>query len=363
MRDAIAPLDLRDAKIQNVENPEFGDNVVQIRTSELGGDGVQRAEQLLQNEFGVARDGFSSESVGPTFGDTVARSAVIAIIASLLLIAGYIAFRFEPKFAIPVLIALAHDLLITAGVYSLTDREVTTSTVAALLTILGFSLYDTVIVFDRIRENAPRMPRAAFSQIVNRSMSEVLTRSIATQACTLIPVTALLVFGGDTLKDFAFALLVGIASGAYSSIFIASPVLAEWKEREHGYRNRRRRIEDELGYVPAFPDTAPGEEREPPRERPARKPSRAARAVPAPEPGPEEAIDEPLLEEAPVGDGADGADGADGNGHLESEEPAPVGGRRTEPDPEREALRAERAERKKQQRARQRARRKHGRSR
>ena len=98
----------------------------------------------------------------------------------------YVAFRFEPKFAIPVLIALFHDLLITAGVYSLTGREVTTSTVAALLTILGFSLYDTVIVFDRIRENAPRMPRAAFSQIVNRSMSEVLTRSLATSLCTLM---------------------------------------------------------------------------------------------------------------------------------------------------------------------------------
>jgi SecD/SecF fusion protein len=359
VRETLAPLGLRDAKIQSVENPELGDNVIQVRTAELGGDGVQEAERLLRADYGITRDGFSSESVGPTFGDTVARSAGIAIIASLLLIAGYIAFRFEPKFAIPVLIALFHDLLITAGVYSLTDREVTTSTVAALLTILGFSLYDTVIVFDRIRENAPRMPRAAFSQIVNRSMSEVLTRSLATQACTLIPVTALLVFGGDTLKDFAFALLVGIASGAYSSIFIASPVLAEWKEREPGYRNRRQRIIQELGHVPAFPEAGPAEERAPRRERPARKPARQAEPV-AQEAAPTEPVgrEEPVLEEEPVTDGA-------GNGHLESdEEPAPVGGRHTEPDPEREALRAERAERKKQQRAaRQKTRRKHGRSR
>ena len=121
----------------------------------------------------------------------------------------YIALRFEWKFAVPVLIALMHDLLITAGVYALTGREVTTSTVAALLTILGFSLYDTIIVFDRIRENVPRMPRAAFSQIVNRSMSEVLARSLATSFCTVLPILALLLFGGDTLKDFAFALLVG----------------------------------------------------------------------------------------------------------------------------------------------------------
>ena len=116
----------------------------------------------------------------------------------------------------------------------------TTSTVAALLTILGYSLYDTIIVFDRVRENMPRMPRAAFSQIVNRSMSEVLTRSLATSFCTLLPVLALLLFGGETLKDFAFALLVGVASGAYSSIFIASPVLTHWKEREPVYRSAPR---------------------------------------------------------------------------------------------------------------------------
>jgi SecD/SecF fusion protein len=145
-----------------------------------------------------------------------------------------------------------HDLLITSGVYALTGREVTTDTVAALLTILGYSLYDTIIVFDRVRENIPRMPRAAFSQVVNRSMSEVLTRSIATTSCTLLPIIALLLFGGSTLQDFAFALLIGVASGAYSSIFIASPVLTHWKEREHVYRLRRHRIEEEFGYVPAY---------------------------------------------------------------------------------------------------------------
>ena len=184
---------------------------------------------------------------------------MIAIIASLLVISAYIALRFEWKYAIPVLIALMHDLLITAGVYSLTGREVTTATVAALLTILGYSLYDTIIVFDRVRENVPRMPRAAFSQIVNRSMSEVLTRSLATSFCTLLPVIALLLFGGETLKDFAFALMVGIASGAYSSIFIASPVLTHWKEREPAYRTRRARIVRELGQVPAYATTVAGE--------------------------------------------------------------------------------------------------------
>jgi SecD/SecF fusion protein len=209
--------------------------------------------ETLDKEYGVARADYSVNSIGPTFGAQVARTALIAIIASLILISIYIAMRFEAKFAVPVLIALCHDILITAGVYALLDREVTASTVAALLTILGYSLYDTIIVFDRIRENVPRMPRATFSQIVNRSMSEVVTRSLATSFSTLLPVTALMLFGGETLKDFAFALLVGVASGTYSSIFIASPVLTLWKEREPVYVRRRRTVLDENGgVVPPF---------------------------------------------------------------------------------------------------------------
>jgi SecD/SecF fusion protein len=131
---------------------------------------------------------------------------------------------------------------------------VTSGTIAAFLTILGYSLYDTIIVFDRIRENMPRMPRAAFSQIVNRSMSEVLTRSLATSFTTLLGVMSLLIFGGVTLQDFAFAMGVGILSGTYSSIFIASPVLTAWKEREPGFTRRRERIAQADGTVPAFAD-------------------------------------------------------------------------------------------------------------
>jgi SecD/SecF fusion protein len=138
-------------------------------------------------------------------------------------------------------------------------------------------MYDTIIVFDRVRENVPRMPQAAFSQIVNRSMSEVLTRSLATTSCTLMPIIALLLFGGATLKDFAFALLIGVASGAYSSIFIASPVLTRWKEREELYRARRRRIEGELGYVPAYADTGADVE---PAARRARRPGRLTEPEP-----------------------------------------------------------------------------------
>ena len=257
VRSALSNEGLADAKIQTIDNPDIGKNVVQITTGELGPDDVPRIEQDLRSSFGLA-DQPTTESIGPSFGQSVARSAVIAIIASLIVISTYIALRFEWKFAVPVLIALMHDVLIVAGVYALVGREVTTSTVAALLTILGYSLYDTIIVFDRVRENVPRMPSAAFSQIVNRSLSEVLTRSLATSFCTLLPVLSLMLFGGDTLQDFAFALLVGIASGTYSSVFIATPVLAHWKEREPVYATRERRIRETLGAVPAYATTAQG---------------------------------------------------------------------------------------------------------
>ncbi len=245
------------AEVQKYSSKGIGGSGYQISTEKLKPTAVHEVKSALDKKFGNGPSSpgtkdFSSTSIGPTFGQTIANSALIAIIASLLVISAYIALRFEWKYAIPVLIALMHDLLITSGIYALTGREVTSATVAALLTILGYSLYDTIIVFDRVRENVPRMPRAAFSQIVNRSMSEVLTRSLATSFCTLLPVLALLLLGGSTLKDFAFALMVGIASGAYSSIFIASPVLTHWKEREGAYRQRRARIIGELGAVPAY---------------------------------------------------------------------------------------------------------------
>jgi SecD/SecF fusion protein len=315
-----------DAQVQKFSNASIGGNGYQISTKTLAPEKVDAIQRALNAKFGSAKNetgtkDFSSTSIGPTFGKTVANSAVIAIIASLLVISAYIALRFEWKYAVPVLIALMHDLLITSGVYALTGREVTTATVAALLTILGYSLYDTIIVFDRVRENVPRMPRAAFSQIVNRSMSEVITRSLATSFCTLLPVLALLLFGGTTLKDFAFALMVGVASGAYSSIFIASPVLTHWKEREPGYRVRRARIVRELGAVPAYATTATGapEDVEPEQKR--RRTRRGSLIAPE-EPGQQLSRDEfqELVRDLDV-------DGKE-NGSPASP-PASAGGRRT----------------------------------
>jgi SecD/SecF fusion protein len=329
---AVASAGYKNAEVQKISSSSVGGSGYQISTKTLRPEAVKKVEQLLDKRFG--NKNFSSTSIGPTFGKTVANSAVIAIIASLLVISAYIALRFEWKYAIPVLIALMHDLLITAGVYSLTGREVTTATVAALLTILGYSLYDTIIVFDRVRENVPRMPRAAFSQIVNRSMSEVLTRSLATSFCTLLPVVALLLFGGETLKDFAFALMVGIASGAYSSIFIASPVLTHWKERESTYRNRRARIIAENGFVPAYALSSSGapDDVEPTTKR---RRNRRGSVIAPEEPGEQISRDEfqELVRDLDIEGNASGA-GAGGSTRVAAEPKAPPARAAAAPDAE-----------------------------
>ena len=137
------------------------------------------------------------------------------------------------------MVSLLHDVLITVGIYALLGREVTTATVAAVLTVLGYSIYDTIIILDRVRENMPLMKRASFRTLANVSLWETIPRSLATTFITLLPISALYFFGGETLKDFAFALLVGIGAGAYSSIFIAAPLVAVLKEREPEYARRR----------------------------------------------------------------------------------------------------------------------------
>jgi SecD/SecF fusion protein len=356
-RSALAKAGIQgaaNAEIQEIEEPDFGDNVLQVQTEALEPEGVGQVQEVLDEEFGLveeaggAEGGFQSTSVGPTFGEQVARNAVYAIVFSLLVIGAYVAFRFQPKYAIPVLIALFHDVLITGGVYSLTEREVTSGTVAAFLTILGYSLYDTVIVFDRIRENVPRLPRAAFSQIVNRSMSEVLTRSLITGLSTVFLITVLLLFGGETLKDFAFAMMVGVASGTYSSIFIASPVLTAWKEREPAYRARRAQIAEAMGYVPAFPEenvvAKVEEERRPVPVEAEREPAIAEELEPAPPPAAPVGTRDGEPDESP-GDGAPGR----------TERPEPVG---TGAGETRQARSG-----KERSRRRQRRRRKHGRHR
>jgi SecD/SecF fusion protein len=191
-----------------------------------------------------------------------ARGAIYAVLVSFLLISIFISLRFQWRFAVPILRTLFNDILITLGVYSLSGREVTTATVAAVLTVLGYSIYDTIIVFDRVRENMPLMPRAKFATIANISLWETMRRSLATTFITLLPIASLLLFGGATLKDFAFALFVGIGLGAISTFFVATPFLTVLMERSDEFKRRTGTEEDVVLRGTARPVAEPEEEAE-----------------------------------------------------------------------------------------------------
>ena len=210
----------------------------QVRTKSLTGAKQSEVTNDLERQTGAYATGV--KNVSASFGHQIATDAIWGIVVSLVLIVIYITLRFDLKFAIPVILAMLHDILITVGVYSLVFKEVSVATVAAVLTVLGYSIYDTIIIFDRIRENVPLMRRQPFATIANVSVWETIRRSLATTFITLLPIVALLVLGGATLQDFAFALMVGVASGAYSSIFFAAPLLTIWKEREPEYAKRKQ---------------------------------------------------------------------------------------------------------------------------
>lgn len=241
IREVVAPLGLGRSVIQPVGRA--GDNEILLRTRALSDKDQAAVVKVLEDKWGIDKKAFEVQTVGPGWGANVTRAALIALSLSFVALLIYITWRFEFKMAVSALAALLHDLLITVGIYALVGREVTPNTVAALLSILGYSLYDTIVVFHRIMENTPKIGRRTYSIMANDSINEVLVRSINTSLTTLLPVTALLFLGGEVLRDFAFALFVGITSGAYSSIFTASPILAVWKEREPKYRAFRSRAE------------------------------------------------------------------------------------------------------------------------
>ena len=235
VRDQAAAIGQSDAVIQG-RGGSKGDSYksFQIRTKSLQPGEQDALSGDLQTKLGAKSIGI--QNVSSSFGRQIARLAILAIIVSLLLIIVYIGIRFDLKFALPVIVALLHDLLITIGIYALTGSEVTTATVAAVLTVLGYSIYDTIIIFDRIRENIPILRGTSFAKLADVSLWETIRRSLATTFITLLPVLSLYFFGGDTLRTFALALIVGITAGAYSSIFIAAPMLTMLKEREPEYR-------------------------------------------------------------------------------------------------------------------------------
>jgi SecD/SecF fusion protein len=237
----VAPV-LNDAVIRGTGNAS-GDRYsnFQVESKELKGAEESALKTTIVKTFGpsvVDRAKISTSSVSASFGSEILQGAVLAFVFSIVLIVVYLAFRFDWRYSLPTIAALLHDLLVTIGVYAVTGRVVTSATVAAVLTILGYSLYDTIIVFDRVRENERLLRKHSITQIVNISLWETMTRSLNTSFITLLPLLSLFLFGGDTLKDFAFALLIGIVSGAYSSFFIASPLLVLLKRREPEYQRR-----------------------------------------------------------------------------------------------------------------------------
>jgi preprotein translocase subunit SecF len=238
---------------ESAELQIVGGDQVSIRTSALtdltAGERTQLFEALAE-QAGISPDDISVQVVGPTWGEQISRQAVIGLVVVLLAITLYITLRFEWKMAVGAMVAMVHDVLITAGVYALTGREVSPPTVIAILTILGFSLYDTVVIFDKVKENTEStalLGKDTYEGVANYSMNQVLMRSVNTSLVVVLPILSLLLFGGDTLKDFAFAMLVGVVTGAYSSIFVATPILVVLKEREPKYQQLRARLESRQG--------------------------------------------------------------------------------------------------------------------
>ncbi|HZL04252.1 MAG TPA: protein translocase subunit SecF, partial [Coriobacteriia bacterium] len=182
-------------------------------------------------------------TIGAGWGANVTRAAVIALIVSLIGVLIYVSIRFEYKMSVTAIIALVHDALVVLGIYIIAGREVTPNTIAALLTILGYSLYDTIVVFHRIRENTSNVGKRSFMEMANDSINQVFVRWVNTAMTQIIPVVCLLLFGGETLRDFAFAMTFGLISSAYSSVFLASPLYAVWKEREPRYQALKKKYE------------------------------------------------------------------------------------------------------------------------
>ncbi|OFW57173.1 MAG: protein-export membrane protein SecF [Actinobacteria bacterium RBG_16_64_13] len=237
VRSLVTGLGVQDPVVQSVVGAS-GANSFMITAEEMTADQQQQVESELNSRFTVKADSKSVEEVGASFGKETTNRAFLAVAIAVIAIIGYLTFRFEFKFAIPAIVALIHDVGLTLGIYAASNRLVTSATIAAILTILGYSVHDTIIVFDRMRENTHFMKKETYGDMADLSIAQTMVRSINTTVCLLLPLVAILVFGGPTLKDFAFALTIGVVTGTYSSFFVATPLAVVWKEREPRYRKR-----------------------------------------------------------------------------------------------------------------------------
>src|SRR3954467_10263583 len=225
-------------------------NTVLLRTAALDGTAQTDVQNAIAKAAGVAPSEVSADAVSADWGNDITDQALIALVVFLVAVVAFLALRFQPKMAIGAMASLAHDIIVTAGIYSLIGFEVTPSTVIGFLTILGFSLYDTVVVFDKVDENTKDLDRGArmtYSEAANLAVNQTLMRSINTSIIALLPVAGLLFVGAGllgvgTLKDLALVLFVGLAAGTYSSVFLATPIVADLKEREPEQIALRKRV-------------------------------------------------------------------------------------------------------------------------
>lgn len=240
MRDAFTEAGEPDAVVQTTNSD--GTEGFLIRTASTSAEDAASVATAVANDLNLSTSSYEVSTIGPDWGAGVIQSSLIAFFVSILLIIVYIAFRFEYKMGLMAVLALIHDLIIVVGVYALFGREITPNTIAALLTILGYSLYDTVVVFHRINDNMKESKvKCTFMSMANHSLNQVFVRTINTTLTSFIPVLGMLLFGGETLKDFAFAMAVGLIAGSYSSIAVATPLFSLWKSREPKYAKLQKK--------------------------------------------------------------------------------------------------------------------------
>lgn len=238
VREVMSDLGYGSAILQMVKTDlvQTESNRFIIRTTPITTEEKEKMLGLLDERIGVVGEPLQDRAVDPGFSRVLINNALIAIGISIAGILIYVWIRFEFRFGAAAILALIHDVLVTLGVYAILNREINTSTIAAILTIIGYSLNDTIVVFDRIRENTSLTARLGYSRVVNDSVNVTLSRSINTSLTTLFPIVLLLILGTSALKDFALALTVGIISGTYSSIFFASPILVSWNNKFPKYK-------------------------------------------------------------------------------------------------------------------------------
>ncbi|MEY4444000.1 MAG: hypothetical protein RL301_79 [Actinomycetota bacterium] len=252
---------------------KVGNSTVRVQTGALTNAESNALQSALASKFGVTLENIDTQIIGPSWGKEITRKALYGLFGFLIVVMIYLAAAFEPKMAAAAIIAVIHDVFITVGIYALVGFDVTPATVIGFLTILGYSLYDTVVVFDKVRENTRAITagsKSTYSQAVNLGVNQTLVRSMNTSLIALLPVGSILfvgagLLGAGTLKDLSLALFIGLATGTYSSIFIAPPILAQLREREPEMRALAKRVAARGGVLPvgtvasvAMEEAAPG---------------------------------------------------------------------------------------------------------